>query len=589
MKLLLAASLAFLVFALAERAHAADPIQAEITAVDEQAGRLVITLNVLGADGRPAHNLTAANFRPTLDGIPLNVPTVSNGGSNRGPIAVLLLVDVSGSMQGDPIDQAKKAMVEFLKGLGPGDQVAVLAFDTNIKLLQDFSADRTAVTQGINKLAAVGDTALYDAVIEATRRSSLCSASRKLIVLLSDGEATLGKEKRPASIDAARKAGVAVVTIGLGKGIDRDYLKELATVSGGRFLEAPTPAALRQSYTDLAASIQSQYVITLSVPSTVDRSVPGNLSLKVTIGQESVVVERALPALAGAAPRPLEVIVEGLAPGQRLGGVVLLKPALADGAVPVAVEYSVDGEPVATLTTGVLDYSLDPASYSPGNHLVKVAVTDSRERKGERELYFVIPAPGGASHQLPVAPIAIAVAALALAGLIPVAIRRRRAHAEEFASRVKPWADRGDAPAPKALWPSDEEVPAAVTRPSSRQLGRVVVMDEGQVRSGSLGGIQEYEIGANSLSLGSGRDCDIVLLDEDGQIALEEARLWVQKGRLVYHRLTTLSAMAIEGVASGWEVLDSGEEIRVGRYRVAFQADEPRESVYEEPAAPEPV
>jgi serine/threonine protein kinase len=41
-----------------------------------------------------------------------------------------------------------------------------------------------------------------------------------------------------------------------------------------------------------------------------------------------------------------------------------------------------------------------------------------------------------------------------------------------------------------------------------------------------------------------------------------------EKGRLVYHKLTTLSAMATEGVTSGWEFLQSGEEMRLGPYRI---------------------
>ena len=45
------------------------------------------------------------------------------------------------------------------------------------------------------------------------------------------------------------------------------------------------------------------------------------------------------------------------------------------------------------------------------------------------------------------------------------------------------------------------------------------------------------------------------------EIAMEEARLWVQKGRLVYHKLTTLSAMATAGLTSGWLLLADGEEL----------------------------
>jgi hypothetical protein len=60
--------------------------------------------------------------------------------------------------------------------------------------------------------------------------------------------------------------------------------------------------------------------------------------------------------------------------------------------------------------------------------------------------------------------------------------------------------------------------------------------------------------------------------DAGGLIAAEEARVWIQRGRLVYHKLTTLSAMATEGVTAGWQFLDDGDEMRIGPYRLIFQA-----------------
>jgi hypothetical protein len=69
--------------------------------------------------------------------------------------------------------------------------------------------------------------------------------------------------------------------------------------------------------------------------------------------------------------------------------------------------------------------------------------------------------------------------------------------------------------------------------------------------------------------------------DAGGLIAAEEARVWVQRGRLVYHKLTTLSAMATEGVTAGWQFLEDGDEMRIGPYRLIFQAQH-QEDVPEE-------
>jgi len=104
--------------------------------------------------------------------------------------------------------------------------------------------------------------------------------------------------------------------------------------------------------------------------------------------------------------------------------------------------------------------------------------------------------------------------------------------------------------------------------------GRIVVMDELAIREGDLTKITEYSIGTAPLTLGASPDCDIQVVDQE-HIAMEEARLWVQKRRLVYHKLTTLSAMATEGVTSGWLLLADGEELLLGKYRLVFQAEVP--------------
>jgi predicted component of type VI protein secretion system len=117
-------------------------------------------------------------------------------------------------------------------------------------------------------------------------------------------------------------------------------------------------------------------------------------------------------------------------------------------------------------------------------------------------------------------------------------------------------------------------------------LGRVILMDEAAMRTGGLDAIREYPIGSSPLTLGNTPDCDIIIEDPEGRIAGEEARLWVQRGRLVYHKLTTLSAMATEGVTSGWQFLDSGEDIRVGPCRLVFQLEVEPEPVAQPAPAP---
>ena len=96
-------------------------------------------------------------------------------------------------------------------------------------------------------------------------------------------------------------------------------------------------------------------------------------------------------------------------------------------------------------------------------------------------------------------------------------------------------------------------------------------MNEEAIRNGTLDAIQEYEIFNTPLTFGTSAEADICVEDPTGMIAAEESRFWVQRSRLVYHKLTTLSAMATEGVTSGWQFLEDGDELRIGGYRIVFQ------------------
>jgi VWFA-related protein len=542
---------------------------------------MAVTLSVVGPDGKAVTGLTAANFRAALDDAQLPIDSVQSGVVAHTNTSILLLVDVSGSMQGAYIDQARRSLQEFVNGLDPEDRVALMTFHTSVTLLQDYTADRALLTQAISKLTPLGDTALYDAVLQATAKAATAPPGRRLVVLLSDGTATTGLDKRAASVAAARANGVGIVALGLGAGIDRQYLTEIATASGGRFLEAPTTAVLRQAYIDLASTIRSQYTLSFNVPPDVDRTVQTKLTVHATLRADNAMAERILPPLAGALPPALDLKVNGLSPGQSLSEPVTLDPIPASAPALTEVQYALDGEVIHTATSAPLTYEFDPAALAPGPHTLKVSATDQRGRRGEAQVPFVVASPVS-PRSIPLVPIAAAAVAAALAGLLWLILKRRPRRAESYKSRLGSWSGRPGEPGAGRVadWP--EPAPPAPFVSEDRVFGRIVIMNESAVINGQLEGIREHEIRATPLSIGSGAQCDIRVEDSEGRIAAEEARVWVQKGRLVYHKLTTLSAMATEGVTSGWIILDSGEDMILGPYRLVFQAIEPEPEVMEE-------
>lgn len=574
----LVAIIVALLAALPALAAAADPPQLSITSLEEQPGKLALVVSALGPEGQALAGLTAANFRAEIDGVPLAVSDVYPARSAVAAASVLLLVDVSGSMAGEPIEQAKRALQEFVRGLDPADSVAIIAFDSGVSPILDFTTDRNQINQAIGRLVARGNTALYDAVMAATERIR-AAPGRKFVVLLSDGEATVGLEKREQSLEAARAAGVQFITVGLGASIDRVYLGELTAASGGRFIEAASPTQLRQEYAEIASVVRNQYQVVLGVPSSVDRSVAAELTLQLNTSRGSVTVKRRLEPLPGARPPGFDLSLQGLSANQKVQQPLSLTAAAPAGVNLVAVEYLVDERSVARLTTPPFEYVLDPASLLPGPHIVTAIATDQRGRAAQTQVAFVVAAPSSGS---PLWPLAAGLLALPLlAGGAVYVLQRRRRSASDLDSRVRPFARRVSEPAFAVDgWPA-LEVPSKPVRraqPPRRPRGKVVLLNEELIRAGQLDAILEHELLDAPLTLGTGFLCDIRLQDEEGRIAGEEARIWVQRERLVYHKLTTLSAMATEGITSGWEFLENGEEIQIGPYRMLFQLYEQQES-----------
>ena len=581
--------------AMAGSVSAANPVNIQIMAVEEQPGQMTLTVSAVDEKGKPFPGLGPSSFNAWINDQPLIVRGLQTD-TARLPASVLLLVDVSGSMAGEPMNQARAAMQQFIAGLDAQDQVAVMSFASNVQLLQDFTADRAALGSAVSRLTPAGETALYDGVIQAAEKMASAPQGRKLIVLLSDGTATIGVNNRARSIQATQASSVGVVAFGLGTGIDKKYLSDLTTASGGRFLEASTPAALKQAYADLASAIRSQYTLQLDVPRSIDRTVPGSLKVHVIYRADNAFAERGLEALEGALPPPFSMTLSGLKAGDRPEGIVSVTPAVQEGIEVAKLDYYVDDQMVHSSDGSAAGFDLDASALAAGSHVLKIVATDSAGREGEVQVPFIVPeiAASGGGASIPVVPLA-GLALLAIVGYLGHRFLWKRIlliarGGDTYEARVSSWASiRTSGPVQRPEeWPQRAE-PLTVTTiaPEDVVRGRVVIMDEAAVRNGALDSIREFEIRSSPLTFGSGPSADMRVDDAGGLIAAEEARVWVQRGRLVYHKLTTLSAMATEGVTAGWQFLEDGDEMRIGPYRLIYQAQMQEETQEEVVPAPD--
>jgi tight adherence protein B len=272
--------------------------------VAAEPGHLLATVTLSGSalDGG---RLGAGAFRATVDGRPATVARAEPLEATGRRLAVLLVVDTSGSMRaGGNIGLARAAADRFATELRDGTRVGVVAFATRPRVVQPLTTDRRRVRAAIAGLRAAGDTALRDAVVQAAHLLAR-EAGQRTVVLLSDGRDDGSRATFEQAVAAARAAKVGVYTIGLtvpGYEQDPRALRELSRRTGVRAVTGASGADLAGLYQRLGQELASQYVVEVELPAGGQRT--ATFALTVQAGGASGTVRRTLllgPRAAGPA------------------------------------------------------------------------------------------------------------------------------------------------------------------------------------------------------------------------------------------------------------------------------------------------
>jgi Ca-activated chloride channel homolog len=212
---------------------------------------LTLPLMLLGREGS-ATQIPAADVRIELDQevhpsdapsravVKVRVTAPERPSRERTPVNLSIVLDRSGSMQGDKIEYARLAAIEALRRLRPGDVFSFVTYDSEVETL--IPAQRvTDIESAEAKIRAIrprGMTALYGGVNQgaAELRKNLEGHFIHRILLLSDGIANVGPSS-PADLErlgrALAREDIGVTTIGVGLDYNEDLMTRLARASDG--------------------------------------------------------------------------------------------------------------------------------------------------------------------------------------------------------------------------------------------------------------------------------------------------------------------------------------------------------------------
>jgi len=201
---------------------------------------------------------TAADFAVVVDGSQVAADVYA---LVRDPMEVVLVMDTSGSMAGAPMERAKAAALGFADQLPETAHLAVVGFGDRATTLAPMGAAREDVAAAISALDARGETALYDAVVEA---ASLFTGSdaRRILVLLSDGGDTASVAELDDAVVAVADAGAELRAVALET--PESAPGALQVLSAGKVTTASDAATLAAAYETVALELTGRYRLTFT-------------------------------------------------------------------------------------------------------------------------------------------------------------------------------------------------------------------------------------------------------------------------------------------------------------------------------------
>lgn len=149
-------------------------------------------------------------------------------------LAVLILIDVSGSMFGDKLSLAKVTGLELLRNLKPSDRVGLLLFSDERRWVYAFQTNASITAAPVlEPLTAGGGTDLHPALVDGLGRLAAQPIKAKHVILVTDGVT------KPADFqalaDQARNLGISISAMGVGADVNRPLLERLALQTAGRY------------------------------------------------------------------------------------------------------------------------------------------------------------------------------------------------------------------------------------------------------------------------------------------------------------------------------------------------------------------
>lgn len=219
----------------------------------------------------------------------VNLSAVRNHSGGEQAVNLALVIDRSGSMQGQKISDARAAAMKMVELLRAGDRVSIVSYSDGVRVdLPSVVIDRRtreAVKDAIRRVGASGSTNLSSGMIAGQQEVERHLDSDKVnrVILISDGLANRGITALPQLNRIAREAaqkGIVTSTLGLGADYNEDLMTAVADHGGGNYYFV-------QHSDQIASVLQgelSQMMATVARQATLEVTLPAGVAVEEVYG-----------------------------------------------------------------------------------------------------------------------------------------------------------------------------------------------------------------------------------------------------------------------------------------------------------------
>jgi len=455
-----------------------------------------IYFSLYDSSGLPVENVTTGNIELKENSSPVDDFSIEQIVNTTTPSYIALLIDNSGSMKGDPLEEAKEAAKEFVDSINDIDEIKIFVFNDAPEVIQDFTTDKTQAKNAIKAIEEEGDkTTLNLAVYNAAKDLEAKPAGQRVIVVLTDGKDEGASIAIEDAIDKAKENRIPIFSVGFGSKFDEESAKyeedssealsRFSILTGGVFLVAAEEGELAASLGKVSDLLKYQYHLQYSSDLPKDGRAY-SIELAVSVLDETLLDTSEIVTPTFEVTASLGDIEDGMGEDK-----ITITPdiTVTDPFSPKdeikKVEYFMDDDSILVAESDAYPFSieLDPADFEYGTHTLIVKIYDSLDRIVELDAEVVFPAPKSYLNIIIYSSVGALVLILAI--VLPIVLVKRKRRKDKEVD-ITPIGGKEDMEGEKDTYPGEDIGPDTIPEGPGTGSGTISEEEEPRLDPGTI-------------------------------------------------------------------------------------------------------